>query len=66
MVMFLFTRVYSEREIESLDDLSVMVSKLFSPISHGDVEALPLIKDHPFGKEESGVSKSRSKLQDYF
>ena len=49
--------------IESLDDLAAMVNKLFSPISYGDVEPLPLINDHPFGNDESGVSFSHSLLQ---
>ncbi len=41
--------------IEPLDELSDMVSKLFSPISKRDVEALPMINDHPFGTKEAGV-----------
>ncbi|THG99965.1 hypothetical protein EW026_g2491 [Hermanssonia centrifuga] len=40
---------------EPLDELSDMVSKLFSPISKRDVEALPMINDHPFGTKEAGT-----------
>lgn len=42
--------------IESLDELSEMVSTLFSPIQRGPVDPLPLIADHPFGENEKGVS----------
>jgi hypothetical protein len=43
--------------IESLDELSDMVTKFFSDIpNRGEVEALPAIPDHPFGQNEKGVS----------
>ena len=42
--------------LEPLDELSDIVSTLFSPILNKPVEALPLIKDHPFGPDEMGVS----------
>lgn len=44
--------------LEPLDELSDIVSTLFSPILNKPVEALPLIKDHPFGPDEMGVSIS--------
>ena len=40
---------------ESLDDLSVMVADLFSPIQNRSQEPLPMIPDHPFGPNEMGV-----------
>jgi hypothetical protein len=43
-------------ELESLDDLTEIVTTLFSPIPNRDQEALPMIKEHPFGVDEKGVS----------
>ncbi|KAJ3551779.1 hypothetical protein NM688_g4513 [Phlebia brevispora] len=40
---------------EPLDELSDMVSKLFSPVVNRGVEPLPMINDHPFGSNESGT-----------
>ncbi|KIP12311.1 hypothetical protein PHLGIDRAFT_21111 [Phlebiopsis gigantea 11061_1 CR5-6] len=50
---------------ESLDELSVMVNKLFSPINCGNVEPLPLINDHPFGKDESGTLVSTQTIMSF-
>ena len=41
--------------VESLDELSDMVSRLFSDIQNHGVEPLPAIPDHPFGPNEKGV-----------
>ena len=43
-------------ELESLDDLTEIVTTLFSPILNRGKEALPMIKEHPFGVDEKGVS----------
>ena len=43
------------RLLESLDELSDMVSRLFSDIQNRGVEPLPAIPDHPFGQNEKGV-----------
>ena len=43
-------------ELESLDDLTEIVTTLFSPIPNRGREALPMIKEHPFGVDEKGVS----------
>lgn len=40
---------------ESLDDLSSMVSKLFSPIPNRGQDPVPMINDHPFGEKEKGT-----------
>ncbi|KAL0571049.1 metalloprotease [Marasmius crinis-equi] len=40
---------------ESLDDLSELVSTLFSPILNRGIEPLPTIADHPFGPNEKGT-----------
>ena len=45
-------------ELESLDDLTEIVTTLFSPIPNRGQEALPMIKEHPFGVEEKGVSRA--------
>ncbi|PCH37702.1 hypothetical protein WOLCODRAFT_135782 [Wolfiporia cocos MD-104 SS10] len=37
---------------ESLDDLSNMVTELFSPIQNRGQDPLPMINDHPFGPDE--------------
>ena len=41
--------------LESLDELSDLVSKLFSPVANRGREPLPMIDDHPFGPNEAGV-----------
>lgn len=41
---------------ESLDELSEMASTLFSPILNRGRDALPMLPEHPFGPNESGVS----------
>ena len=41
--------------LESLDELSDMVSRLFSDIPNRGVDPLPAIPDHPFGPNEKGV-----------
>lgn len=41
--------------VESLDELSDMASKLFSPIIRRGDDPLPMINDHPFGSAEKGV-----------
>lgn len=43
------------RCVESLDELSDMASKLFSPIVRRGNDPLPMINDHPFGAAEKGV-----------
>jgi hypothetical protein len=43
-------------DLESLDDLTEIVTTLFSPIPNRGQEALPMIKEHPFGVDEKGVS----------
>ncbi|KDQ33027.1 hypothetical protein PLEOSDRAFT_1032530 [Pleurotus ostreatus PC15] len=43
---------------ESLDELSEMVSKLFSPIPNRGRDALPMITEHPFGPNEMGTQVS--------
>ncbi|KAJ8522379.1 hypothetical protein ONZ45_g1033 [Pleurotus djamor] len=40
---------------ESLDDLSNLASKLFSPIPNRGRDPLPMITEHPFGENESGT-----------
>ncbi|KAF9652907.1 hypothetical protein BDM02DRAFT_3183249 [Thelephora ganbajun] len=40
---------------ESLDELSDMVSRLFSDIPNRGVDPLPAIPDHPFGSNEKGT-----------
>ncbi|KIK90629.1 hypothetical protein PAXRUDRAFT_831530 [Paxillus rubicundulus Ve08.2h10] len=40
---------------ESLDELSDMVSKYFSPILNRGQDPLPIINDHPFGPDEMGT-----------
>ncbi|EGN95669.1 hypothetical protein SERLA73DRAFT_113347 [Serpula lacrymans var. lacrymans S7.3] len=40
---------------ESLDELSDLVSKLFSPISNRGLDPTPMINDHPFGPNEMGT-----------
>ncbi|TFK42449.1 Metalloenzyme, LuxS/M16 peptidase-like protein [Crucibulum laeve] len=40
---------------ESLDELSELASTLFSPIPNRGRDALPMIKDHPFGEQEKGT-----------
>lgn len=44
------------RVVESLDELSTIVSQLFSPIPNRGLSALPMINQHPFGPNEMGVS----------
>lgn len=41
---------------ESLDELSDVVSTLFSPIASQAEDPMPLIDGHPFGTDEIGVS----------
>ena len=43
-------------DLESLDDLTEIVTTLFSSIPNRGREALPMIKEHPFGVDEKGVS----------
>ncbi|KAF9495865.1 hypothetical protein BDN71DRAFT_1447054 [Pleurotus eryngii] len=43
---------------ESLDELSELVSKLFSPTPNRGREALPMITEHPFGPNEMGTQVS--------
>lgn len=50
---------------ESLDELSSMVSDLFSPIRRGDVDPLPSIEDHPFGERECGTLVSAHTIMDF-
>ncbi|GJE87118.1 insulin-degrading enzyme [Phanerochaete sordida] len=50
---------------ESLDELSVLVSDLFSPIQNRDVDPLPSIDDHPFGEKESGTLVSAHTIMDF-
>jgi hypothetical protein len=40
---------------ESLDELSGMVATLFSPILNRGRDALPMLLEHPFGPNETGV-----------
>ncbi|TCD63541.1 Insulinase (Peptidase M16) [Steccherinum ochraceum] len=40
---------------EPLDELSELVSKLFSPIANRGLDPLPIIHDHPFGPNEMGT-----------
>ncbi|KAK7017923.1 metalloprotease [Paramarasmius palmivorus] len=40
---------------DSLDSLSTMVSKLFSPIPNRGLDPLPTVNDHPFGEKEKGT-----------
>ena len=49
------TRTVVNHIVESLDELSDMVSRLFSDIPNRGVEPLPAIPDHPFGPNEKGV-----------
>ena len=44
---------------EPLDEMSQLVSKLFSPIVNKQLDPLPMIHDHPFGPNEMGVSGIR-------
>lgn len=41
--------------LESLDDLSELAAKMFSPIPNRGRDPLPMIDEHPFGPEEKGV-----------
>ncbi|KAI0076466.1 insulin-degrading enzyme [Panus rudis PR-1116 ss-1] len=50
---------------ESVEELSDMVSKLFSPIANRGVDPLPAIKDHPFGPNEKGTSVSVSTVMSF-
>ena len=49
-------KIVENFELESLDDLTEIVTTLFSPIPNRGQEALPMIKEHPFGVDEKGVS----------
>ncbi|KAI3619291.1 a-pheromone processing metallopeptidase ste23 [Moniliophthora roreri] len=40
---------------DSLDDLSELVSTLFSPIPNRGLDPLPTVPDHPFGPNEKGT-----------
>ncbi|TFK76345.1 insulin-degrading enzyme [Pluteus cervinus] len=40
---------------ESLDELGLLTSKLFSPIPNRGKEPLPMIREHPFGPNEKGT-----------
>ncbi|KAF9265707.1 hypothetical protein L218DRAFT_957335 [Marasmius fiardii PR-910] len=40
---------------DSLDELSELVSKLFSPIPNRGIDPLPTIPDHPWGPNEKGT-----------
>ena len=46
---------------ESLDELSDLVSTLFSPILNRGQDPLPMIYDHPFGPNETSVSLIKHK-----
>ncbi|KAG6854734.1 hypothetical protein C0991_002448 [Blastosporella zonata] len=48
---------------ESLDELSEVVSTLFSPIPNRGRDALPMIPDHPFGPNEKGTIMSFHALE---
>lgn len=48
---------------ESLDELSDMVSRHFSPVQKRREDHLPIINDHPFGPNEMGVSSYNITLQ---
>ena len=39
-----------------MDELTEIVTTLFSPIPNRGQEALPMIREHPFGANEKGVS----------
>lgn len=47
--------------VESLDELSDLVSNLFSPVLNRGQDPLPMIYDHPFGPNEMGVSHMKHK-----
>ncbi|KAF7778613.1 hypothetical protein Agabi119p4_2958 [Agaricus bisporus var. burnettii] len=49
---------------ESLDELSDMASKLFSPIIRRGDDPLPMINDHPFGSAEKGTLVSVKTIMD--
>lgn len=50
---------------ESLDELSGLASKLFSPISNRGKDPLPMINDHPFGRDEKGTLVSVQTIMDF-
>ncbi|KAJ3571053.1 hypothetical protein NP233_g3999 [Leucocoprinus birnbaumii] len=50
---------------ESLDELSDVASKLFSPIPNRGKDPLPVIEDHPFGSDEKGTLVSVQTIMDF-
>jgi hypothetical protein len=56
IILHRFNLFVENFELESLDDLTEIVMTLFSPIPNRGQEALPMIKEHPFGVDEKGVS----------
>lgn len=45
-----------ENALEPVEELSDLVSKLFSPVQDKKLDPLPMIEEHPFGPNEMGVS----------
>ena len=56
IILHRFNLFVEDSELESLDDLTEIATTLFSPIPNRGQEALPMIKEHPFGVDEKGVS----------
>ena len=42
---------------ETLEDLTDMAVKIFSPILNRGLDPAPIIPEHPFGKDEQGVRR---------
>lgn len=42
---------------ESLEDLTDMAVKFFSPILNRGLDPAPIIPEHPFGEDERGVRR---------
>ena len=56
IILHRFNLFVENLELESLEDLTEIVTTLFSSIPNRGQEALPMIKEHPFGVDEKGVS----------
>ncbi|KAI0690596.1 insulin-degrading enzyme [Cytidiella melzeri] len=51
---------------EPLDELSCMVSTLFSPIACRAVDPAPLVEGHPFGKDEMGTLVCAQTIMNFY
>jgi hypothetical protein len=47
--------ITSDTRTESLDELAILASKLFSPILNRGADPLPMVTSSPVGPDEKGV-----------